>query len=89
MATKKSLSTGRFGSRYGTRIRKNVAEIEKVQKKKHPCPVCTYQRVKRVGSGIWLCKKCGAKFAGGAYKPKAGVAKIFAASEEMKKKESA
>ena len=89
MATKKSHSTGRFGPRYGTSVRKNVAAIEKVQKKNHECPICTYETVKRVGCGVWLCRKCGAKFAGGAYKPKAGIAKVFAAAEEQKQQEAA
>ena len=84
MATKKSSPAGRLGARYGTRIRKNVSEIEKIQKKKHRCPVCTYDKVKRESKGIWVCRKCKAKFAGGAFKPKSSVTRIFAASEEVK-----
>jgi len=61
---------GRFGARYGKRIRAKVAEIEKSKKKKHLCPKCNLPYVKRVSSGIWKCKKCGAKFAGLAYQPK-------------------
>lgn len=85
MASKKGLTTGRFGPRYGTRVRKAISEIEKMQKQKHECPVCRYKKVKRVGYAIWLCKKCGAKFAGGAYKPKVGlIAPIPVLSEEKK-----
>jgi large subunit ribosomal protein L37Ae len=69
MATRKVGSAGRFGSRYGKRIREKVADIEKVQKQRHVCPVCKMQYVKRLSSGIWKCKKCGAKFAGLAYYP--------------------
>jgi large subunit ribosomal protein L37Ae len=73
MATKKSMTTGRFGSRYGTRIRKRISEIEAVQKKRHECPVCHYVKVRRLSVGIWLCKHCGAKFAGGAWAPKSEI----------------
>ncbi len=70
MATKKSMTSGRFGVRYGTRVRKRISEIEAVQKKRHECPVCHYVKVKRVSMGIWGCRHCGAKFAGGAWQPK-------------------
>jgi large subunit ribosomal protein L37Ae len=67
--TKKVGSAGRFGSRYGRRIRHRVAEIEKKQKSWHKCPFCHKQKVKRVSTGIWSCRKCGIKFAGKAYVP--------------------
>lgn len=72
MHTRKVFASGRFGPRYGTRSRKAIAEIESIQKQEHECPVCHYRKVGRVGCAIWLCRKCGAKFAGGAYKPGAG-----------------
>jgi large subunit ribosomal protein L37Ae len=37
---------------------------------KHDCPKCGNKKVKRVGTSIWKCHKCGIKFAGGAYLPK-------------------
>lgn len=67
---KKVGSTGRFGARYGTRTKKIVADIEKLQKKKHPCPYCGRNTLKRKAPGIWFCSKCNIKFAGGAYLPK-------------------
>ncbi len=67
--TKKVGPAGRFGPRYGMRIRRRVAEIESVQRQKHECPVCHRKAVKRVGTGIWRCTKCGTEFAGGAYYP--------------------
>ena len=67
--TKKVGSAGRFGPRYGKKQRKIVAEIEKLQKQRHICPKCGMRYVKRLGTGIWFCRKCGAKFAGGAYIP--------------------
>lgn len=62
-------SAGRFGPRYGRFIRKRVQQVEKVQKATHACPRCDHVAVKRVGTGIWECRKCGFKFAGGAYTP--------------------
>lgn len=71
MGRKKLVGTaGRFGSRYGKKVRAIVARIEKVEKQRHICPKCNLPYVKRVGKGIWKCKKCGNKFAGLAYTPK-------------------
>lgn len=70
MGRKKIGPAGRFGPRYGKRIRAAVSKIESDQKKKHVCPKCGMPHVKRLSSGIWQCKKCGAKFAGLAYYPK-------------------
>lgn len=70
MGRKKKIgSAGRFGSRYGKKVRSLVSEVEKIQKQRHICPRCNMTYVKRVASGIWLCKKCGTKFAGQAYYP--------------------
>lgn len=70
MGRKKKVGTaGRFGPRYGKRQRKIIAEIERVQKQRHLCPKCGMRYVVRLSTGIWFCKKCGAKFAGGAYIP--------------------
>jgi large subunit ribosomal protein L37Ae len=68
--TKKIGTAGRFGVRYGKKDRQRVADIEKVQKKRHVCPRCNLPYVKRVSSGVWFCKKCRTKFAGLAYYPK-------------------
>ncbi len=65
--TKKVGSAGRFGIRYGKGIRQSIIEIEKKQKTKQKCPYCNKLSVKRLASGIWLCKKCDSKFTGKAY----------------------
>ena len=67
--SKKVGSAGRFGVRYGRKLRKKIFEVEKKQKKKHECPKCHKLTVKRLAVGIWHCKKCSNKFAGKAYYP--------------------
>jgi large subunit ribosomal protein L37Ae len=62
-------SSGRFGCRYGRFVRKRVAEMEKISRAFHRCPQCDMVSVHRHGTGIWECRKCGFKFAGGAYQP--------------------
>ena len=66
MRTKKVKAAGRFGARYGTRVRRKIAEVESIQRKKQECIFCK-GTVKRVSTGIWQCKKCNKKFAGHAY----------------------
>jgi len=67
--TRKVKHAGRFGARYGKGIRDRVVEIEKKQRSFHPCPSCGFERVKRISTGLYECRKCGYKFAGGAYTP--------------------
>jgi large subunit ribosomal protein L37Ae len=69
-------SAGRFGPRYGRFIRKRVAEVEAVEHATHRCPRCDTLSVRRNGTGIWLCRKCNFKFAGGAYVPQTPTLKI-------------
>ncbi|MBM3247574.1 50S ribosomal protein L37ae [Candidatus Pacearchaeota archaeon] len=59
-------SSGRFGVRYGVSARRRIDEIESKQKKKQKCIFCK-GIAKRISKGIWVCKKCGKKFAGHAY----------------------
>ncbi|MEM7813660.1 MAG: 50S ribosomal protein L37ae [Candidatus Aenigmatarchaeota archaeon] len=62
---------GRFGSRYGKRIRKAVLEADRKAKARYECPFCSRISVRRVAAGIWQCGKCGKKMASGAYEFKA------------------
>ena len=66
--TKKVGKAGKFGSRYGLRIRRRYLKAE--SKKSDVCPSCDKKQLKRLASGIWECKKCGVKYAAGAYSPK-------------------
>ena len=70
--TKKVGITGKYGPRYGTKTKKIVLEIEKKEEKSRVCPYCERRTLKRIAAGIWFCKKCKTKFAGGAYFPKSG-----------------
>ncbi|MHA2297527.1 MAG: 50S ribosomal protein L37ae [Candidatus Hodarchaeales archaeon] len=74
--TKKVGSTGRYGRRYGSTLRKRILAVEKVQKRAHNCPACASQKVSRESVGIWHCRFCGHKFAGGAYTPKTDVGSV-------------
>jgi len=62
-----SKPSGRFGSRYGKRIREAVMEAERKAKASYDCPFCSRRAVRRVAAGIWRCRKCGKTMASGAY----------------------
>lgn len=64
---KKTGAAGRFGARYGTRVRKSLVKIEKKQRVKQKCPFCGKKGIKRISKGIWKCKKCDKKLASDAY----------------------
>ena len=67
--TKKVGVAGRYGARYGVRIRKQISAVTAAKNQSHECPRCRHEAVKRVSTGIWKCRRCDLKFAGGAYTP--------------------
>jgi large subunit ribosomal protein L37Ae len=67
--TKKVGSTGRFGVRYGAKLRRRVLDIEKRRHEPNRCPSCATKALKRKAVGLWKCSKCDLLFAGGAYVP--------------------
>jgi large subunit ribosomal protein L37Ae len=60
-------------SRYGVKIRKLEGKILREMRQKHSCPKCGKKSVKRLGTGLWKCRSCGAVMAGGAYLPKTDI----------------
>jgi len=83
--TKKVYTTGRFGSRYGVGIRKRVLKVEMKQKARHECPFCGFPKIKRISKGIYVCKKCDSKFAGGTYTPSTLAGNIIKRMVQQKK----
>ncbi|MBS7640256.1 MAG: 50S ribosomal protein L37ae [Candidatus Bathyarchaeia archaeon] len=71
-----------FGARYGVSVRRRWISIVVEMKKKHTCPQCGFKAVRRESVGIWVCKKCGLRFAGGAYTP---VTKVGATAQQSTK----
>ena len=69
MKVKKVGPAGSFGSRYGTVARRRYAEVVAGMRIPHECPRCHVRAVRRLTVGVWSCRKCGVKFAGGAYLP--------------------
>lgn len=64
---KKTKTAGRFGARYGKRVRAKLIKVEEKQRIKQKCPFCNKPGVKRISKGIWKCSKCNKKFASDVY----------------------
>ncbi len=77
ITTKKVGTTGRFSSRYGVKTRMKVAAVERTSRAKHQCPGCMKNSLKRKSKGIWVCRSCDLKIAGGAYSPESPAAKLI------------
>lgn len=65
--TKKVGITGKYGTRYGSTLRKLVRKIEVSQHSTYRCVFCGKDSVTRKCVGIWKCKSCQKVVAGGAY----------------------
>ncbi|KAG5989740.1 hypothetical protein E4U43_004442 [Claviceps pusilla] len=65
--TKKVGVTGKYGTRYGASLRKQVKKMEITQHAKYTCTFCGKVTVRRHSTGIWNCKSCKRTIAGGAY----------------------
>jgi len=64
---KKTKSAGRFGARYGKKVRVKTVKVESKQRLKQKCPFCSKLGIKRLSKGIWKCSKCDKKFASDTY----------------------
>jgi large subunit ribosomal protein L37Ae len=53
--------------KYGVNLRKRYEAVANEKRALYKCDVCGKDAVKRISTGIWRCKHCGAVFAGGAY----------------------
>ncbi|KAG8913149.1 60S ribosomal protein L43 [Tulasnella sp. 417] len=65
--TKKVGITGKYGTRYGASLRKQVKKMEITQHARYTCTFCGKDSVKRTHVGIWHCKACKKTIAGGAW----------------------
>jgi len=65
--TKKVGVVGKYGTRYGASLRKQIKKVEITQHAKYTCSFCGKDSVKRAVVGIWSCRVCKKDVAGGAY----------------------
>ena len=65
--TKKVGITGKYATRYGQKLRKQVKAIEILQRVRSICPFCGKKAIRREAAGIWKCRGCRRAIAGGAW----------------------
>ena len=65
--TKKVGITGKYATRYGQKLRKQVKAIEILQRVRSICPFCGKKSIRRQAAGIWKCRGCHRAIAGGAW----------------------
>ena len=52
---------------YGKKLRKIHEDVRKKAGKTYKCPSCSRSAIRREANGVWKCRKCGDKFASGAF----------------------
>lgn len=82
--TKSGGSTGWMGPRYGIRLRRRVQDVDAVSRASYACPKCSTLTVRRVGSGLFKCRRCERTFASDAYsfKPPPPIFRVEKKEEE-------
>ncbi|CDR96039.1 ribosomal protein RPL37A [Babesia ovata] len=65
--TKKVGVTGKYGVRYGASLRKQARKILLLQHTAYNCPFCGKDATRWKAVGIWECKRCKRRVAGGAW----------------------
>lgn len=68
--TKKVGITGKYGTRYGSSLRKIIKKFEISQHSKYFNPFTGAHTLKRDAIGIWKCSQTGLQIAGGAWEVK-------------------
>ncbi|KAJ1925077.1 60S ribosomal protein L43 [Tieghemiomyces parasiticus] len=59
--------TGKYGTRYGASLRKQIKKMEVTQHSRYQCSFCGRDAIKRTAVGIWKCRGCKKQIAGGAW----------------------
>ena len=75
--TKKLGPLARYGPRYGYTTKKRALNIETKQRRKQTCEKCGRTSLKRKSNALWVCTKCDAVMAGGAFLPHTGAWKTI------------
>lgn len=65
--TRKAGIVGKYGTRYGASLRKQIKKIEISQHAHYLCTFCGKEKIKRKAIGIWECQRCFRTIAGGAW----------------------
>mmetsp|Transcript_21287 Transcript_21287/g.34055 ORF Transcript_21287/g.34055 Transcript_21287/m.34055 type:complete len:93 (+) Transcript_21287:135-413(+) len=65
--TKKVGIVGKYGTRYGSSLRKQIKKIEIQQRGRYRCQFCGKSKMRRQVVGVWNCRSCHKTIAGGAY----------------------
>lgn len=65
--TRKIKIAGKFGVRYGSKVKERYTSVVSRQAKKQQCPYCKKYGAKRLAKGLWTCKACDKKFTSHAY----------------------
>ncbi|MCL5788385.1 MAG: 50S ribosomal protein L37ae [Candidatus Marsarchaeota archaeon] len=69
--TKRVKEAGRYGSRYGSTVRKRVLKILSERHSRTVCAGCGKSvLMRRISVGVWECPSCGYTYAGPAHTPK-------------------
>eukprot|EP01127_Copromyxa_protea_P014801 TRINITY_DN4179_c0_g1_i3.p1 TRINITY_DN4179_c0_g1~~TRINITY_DN4179_c0_g1_i3.p1 ORF type:complete len:182 (-),score=24.01 TRINITY_DN4179_c0_g1_i3:66-611(-) len=72
--TQKVGIVGKYGTRYGASLRKQIKVTEITQHARYTCQFCGKDSVRRQAVGIWNCRACKKTTAGGAYTPSTAAA---------------
>jgi large subunit ribosomal protein L37Ae len=65
--TKKAGVVGKYGTRYGASLRKQIKKMEITQHASFTCSFCGKDTMRRQAVGIWHCGGCKKTVAGGAW----------------------